>query len=120
MMPYKKIIGNFGENIACIFLKKRGYKIIERNIKLSYQEIDIVAKHDKKIIFIEVKTRTSKYLGAAEDSLYSSQIKNLKKAITNYCYKNYKNLSLIRLDFIAIDIDKKNKTIKIKHYKNIF
>lgn len=120
MSLYKKTIGSFGEDLACEFLKKRGYLILERNVKLSYKEIDIVSIYKNALVFVEIKTRTSKILGGAEDALYFAQIKNLKKAIAAYCSSRRKKLSNIRLDFIAIDINRQNKTAKIKHYKNIF
>ncbi len=116
----RKIIGNFGENLACDFLKRKGYKIIERNLKLSYLEIDIIARHKKEVVFIEVKTRTTKDLGPAEDALRFLQIKKLKKAMVIYCAKEQINLKSVRLDLISVDLDKIKKVAKLKHYKNIF
>ncbi len=116
-----KIIGNFGEDLAVNFLKKQGYKILERNLKLSYKELDIIAKIKKKIIFVEVKTRTSKFLGPPEYEINAKKLHHLKKAISMYV-NNKKNIDPndIRLDLIAITIDKNTKTAKIKHYKDIF
>ena len=120
MKDLRKTIGNFGESVACDFLKKHGYKIINRNVKLSYLEIDIVAEKNKNTFFIEVKTRTTKNLGLADQALRKTQIKKLKKAIVSYSFQNKINLNNIQLDFISIDLDKENKTASIKHYKNIF
>ena len=120
MTLYKKTIGKFGEDLACDFLKKRGYRILERNVKISYQEIDIVSSLKNRLVFVEVKTRSSDNLGGAEDALFPKQIKNLKKAIAAYCHQRQKKLFSISLDFVAIDLNRINKTAKIKHYKNIF
>ena len=50
-------IGKIGENIACAYLGKNGYAIIDRNYKTKFGEIDIIAKYiDKTLIFFEVKT----------------------------------------------------------------
>jgi len=116
-----KIIGNYGEKIASDYIRKKGYKIIDKNLKISYKELDIIAKHKGKLIFIEVKTRTSDFLGKAEDSMSAKKLHHLKKAINMYTSSNKSiNPEMVRLDLICIDIDKVKKTAKIKHYKDIF
>lgn len=49
--------GKRGENIACDFLLREGYIIINRNFRSQYGEIDIIAENETHIIFVEVKTR---------------------------------------------------------------
>jgi putative endonuclease len=119
-MDNRKQLGAFGEKLACDFLKRRGYRIVETNKKLSYLELDIIAKKEGLYIFIEVKTRVETSLGSAVDALKHSQIKKLKKAMCAYSVENRINLAKIRLDFIAIDIKKTEKTANIKHFKDIF
>lgn len=119
-MLKNKIIGKYGEDLAVLYLEKKGYKILDRNVKISYKEIDIVSKKGSKIVFVEVKTRTTSAFGSADESLRRTQIKNLKKALAIYLYKNNYNQNNVRLDLIAIDVDKNNKSANIKHYKDIF
>jgi hypothetical protein len=52
----KRKIGDIGENIACRFLVKRGFEVIERNYLKNWGEIDIIARKGQKLHFIEVKT----------------------------------------------------------------
>jgi len=120
MKTLKKIIGDFGEDLAVKYLAQKGYRILDRNVKIGYQEIDIVARFDQKIVFIEVKTKTSNAFGCADEAITSRQIKNLKKALSIYLYKHRYSQNNIGLDLFAIDIDKFKKTAKIKHYKDIF
>lgn len=119
-MEYKQRVGKFGEKLAKNYLIRHGYQIIDSNVKTSYQEIDIIAKISKKIIFIEVKTRTSILFGTADESINAKKIQNLKKAINNYVEKNDLDLENISLDLISIDINKYRKTAKIRHYKDLF
>ena len=120
MDKYNKIVGDYGEQIACNFLKKNRYSILTKNIKTSYQELDIVAKQNNTLTFIEVKTRTTNSLGLADEMLNPKKIHNLKKAISIYLNNhNTEQYNDIRLDFISIDINKNNKTAKLKHYKDI-
>ena len=62
-MFYKKALGQEGEKIAIKYLQRLGYTIIEENFRCKSGEIDIIAKEDNEIIFIEVKTRTSNRYG---------------------------------------------------------
>jgi putative endonuclease len=101
-------LGTYGEQLAEKFLKKRGYKIIEKNFKTKHGEIDIIAKHKKDIVFVEVRLRYSSAFGSAAESVdYSKQQKIIKSAI---CYLKTNNLTAnnIRFDVVAIDgIDEK-------------
>lgn len=120
MEGYKKTIGRFGENLAKDFLLRRGYTIITMNERIGKKEIDLIGKKDKTTVFFEVKTRVATGIGPAEDALKVSQIKTLKRAISIYCCENRINMNFIRMDFISIDVDKKNSSVKIKHFKDIF
>jgi len=57
MVRYRKDVGDWGEDIACAFLRKKGFEIVERNFFTPAGEIDIVAKHSGDYYFVEVKTR---------------------------------------------------------------
>ena len=118
-MNYNQKIGKFGEDLAVKYLHKKGYEIVDLNYRYSNQEIDIIAKIKEKTIFFEVKTRTSAKMGIAEENIDRRKIKNLKKALNAYLV--YKNIDQndAQIDFLAIDLDKFNKTAKIKHYKDI-
>jgi putative endonuclease len=119
MLTAKKTIGNFGERLACDFLIKRGYQIIDTNKKVGRREIDIVAVTGNLTIFIEVKTLSTAQLTPAEEALTRRQIEILKKAIQIYCWVNKINPFACRLDFICINMNRHAKTAKIKHYANI-
>lgn len=119
MTRERKNLGDYGEKLALNFLKKKGYKVLEKNYKIGYKEIDLIAQKANITVFVEIKTRSNPAFQEAIDALSLKQIKTLKRAILSYSYLNKVNLNLIRLDLIAIDIDKKEKTANIKHIKNI-
>jgi putative endonuclease len=59
MTKYKKEIGAWGEGLAADWLAERGYRIVARNIRTPYGEIDIIVQQGDVTIFVEVKTLTS-------------------------------------------------------------
>lgn len=113
-----KARGSYGEDLAALFLQRSGYQIIVRNLKSSYQEIDIIARQDKMTVFVEVKYRTNDKLGPARDALNHSKIRNMKRAATAYALENRIPLTTVRLDFIAIDHRAGQEPI-IEHFAGI-
>ncbi|MBP8016991.1 YraN family protein [Candidatus Gracilibacteria bacterium] len=112
-----KNIGNSGEIIAINYLQKKGYKIIATNYFIKGGEIDIVAKKDYKIIFIEVKYRKSLDFGTPEDAMTKVKKQRFLFTIQNYIISKNIEEENIEADFISIT--EKNGNIEIKHYKNI-
>lgn len=118
-MNHNQAIGKFGETLAKNYLIKHGYRIIDLNIKLSYQELDIIAQKHGQTIFVEVKTRVSQTYGLAEEAMAFTKLERFRRGIEMFI--DDKNLSAedIRADLITVDIDRLKKTAKIKHYKDI-
>ena len=110
-------IGKLGEGLAKKYYKDLGYKIIETNARKRFGEIDIVAQCNGKIIFCEVKTRSSDRFGSAVESLTYTKKKRILRMIRYYCLKNRIPEENIRADFIAIQINE--DTVELKHFQGI-
>ena len=116
---YNKVIGEWGESLACDYLKNKGYQIIAKNVKLSNQEIDIISSKNEITVFVEVKTRIGNKLGLAEDMVGKKKIKELKIGACNWMSKRNELIKNFRFDFIALDVNRESRVVKIKHYKDI-
>ena len=142
-MTYKSEIGQFGENIACGYLVKNKYKIVERNFRQKWGEIDIIAKApDKTLVFVEVKTvrgveklHTENDADAsvgvptycqddksisAEDQLTTAKLQKLQRTASLYAGHNQdlvNDKKGWRVDLIALTL--LDNHYVIKHYKNI-
>ena len=111
-------IGKRGEELAADFLQKKGYRIIDKNWKSGYQEIDIIACMGNIVAFIEVKTRTSDIYFRPDQAVNYNKQRNIIKAANHY-YKSHRLTSDIRFDIISIlflDDDK----YQIEHIENAF
>jgi len=99
----KKILGREGEDRAAQFLKKQGYKILERNYSTPQGEIDLIALHRGEVVFVEVKTRTNDAYGAPELAVNPRKQKRMVKAALGYI--KYKKLHQVpcRFDVVAIN-----------------
>jgi len=95
-------LGRRGEEISVEFLRKQGYKIMDRNYRCPQGEIDIVAKDKDVLCFVEVKTRrTEKYGLPAEAVNCHKQEKLARVALT---YLKEKNISQQELRFDVVSV----------------
>ncbi|MBI4038419.1 YraN family protein [Candidatus Daviesbacteria bacterium] len=111
--------GNYGEDLACDYLKKHGYKILERNYRIRGGEIDIVAKDGDTLVFIEVKTRYSHDFGPPAESMTFWKVKALLKTAKFYVQKINWGDKEYRLDFVGVDFVADIRSPKIELIKNI-
>lgn len=110
-----KILGNAGEDLACRYLEKRGYKILERNKHYSrFCELDIIAQDKNTTVFVEVKTRKSDAFGTPAEAVTKTKLENIKKGVQYYLSEN--KVKNFRIDVICITL---KPEIKIEHLKNI-
>jgi len=118
-MTHNQKIGQFGDTLAKNFLTKRGYNILDSNVKLSYQELDIVAKKGGLTVFVEVKTRISQFYGPAENAFQFSKLERFRRGIEMYMANKNLIAEDIRADLITVDIDQVTKIAKLKHYEDV-
>jgi len=100
-------------------LVKNNYKILERNYRTKWGEIDIVASKNKKITFFEVKTRVGDQKGKPFEAVNFYKIQGLRRAIRDYLLKKKANQCKLSVDVIGIVIDDCNGISEIKHYSNL-
>lgn len=129
----KRKIGDVGENIACKFLMKRGFEIIEQNYNKKWGEIDIIARKGQKLHFIEVKsvTRDSlKYVSPEtdayrpEDNLHPWKLQRLSRVIQTYLLSYDRNKDVThetdwQFDVIVVYLDIKGLQAKVNYMEDI-
>jgi len=82
-----KITGNLGEDLAEAYLIKKGYRILNRNFRTRFGEIDLIARKDEMITFFEVKTRLSSICGTGREAVDERKIAHIRKAALEYITK---------------------------------
>lgn len=100
---YKKFLGRAGELKAVEFIKKEGYEILHTNYKTHVGEIDIIAKDNKTIVFIEVKTRVDDSFGTPAQAVDGKKRFKYFKVATEYLIKNDLTEDLCRFDVVEIE-----------------
>ena len=130
-------IGRIGEDIAADFLKKKGLEIIVRNYWKPYGEIDIVARGDGKLRFVEVKSVSCEIGGVGdptvsllaagrqaepryrpEENVHPQKMKRLSRVIESYLI-SHGTAGEWYFDVLAVYIDQKQRKSKVKWLKDI-
>ena len=93
--------GAEGEQLACQFLEAAGFEVLERNWKHGKLEIDIVARHERYLVFVEVKTRSSNQHGEPEEAVKKGKRAKLIKAANAYIQLNGCDLAA-RFDIVSV------------------
>lgn len=112
-------MGAWGEQLASDYLCKQGYRMIDRNVKTSYKETDLICWQGEDLVFVEVKTRIGARYGEAVEMINDKKIHNMKQAVRAYLLSNRLKFRSVRLDFIAVDVNREGGVAKIRHYKDI-
>jgi putative endonuclease len=120
-----KKLGNLGEKIAADYLKKKGYQILEKNYTSKFRtgrgrgEIDIVAKKEGIITFIEVKSLSSDGGIQPEEKVNYQKRKKIIKTANFWLMGKKIPLDVKwKIDVISLRMDLKNNKIKLRHFQN--
>ena len=109
--PHKQQLGKLGEDLAVTYLHKHGYRIIDRNFKARYGEIDIICVKDNTLIFVEVKTRIGHAFGAPEESVTPRKLREVIQTAQYYVVKHPNLPEAERIDVIGIEFDIDQSTV---------
>ena len=118
-MYLKKVLGKYGEEIACKYLLSLNSKVLDRNFMCNQGEIDIIALSElNELVFLEVKTRKNLKYGRPCESITPYKIRHIVSSSKYYIYlKNFYNYN-VRYDVIEVYV--KYPKIVINHIKNAF
>ncbi len=119
MMFFKKLLntkqkGDYGENKAAAYLKRKGYKILERNYRTRFGEIDIIARKKDVVAFVEVKARSNDDFGTPDEAVdFRRQCRMCRTA---KFYMMNKDETSVRFDVIEVYLTDG----RINHYEDAF
>ena len=88
MLNESKLLGAFGEDAACRFLRRRGYRLLGRNFSCRFGELDIIAQKGKYLAFVEVKMRKNDAHGAAMEFVTAAKQRRLIQTAEYWLMKN--------------------------------
>lgn len=114
----KQELGCWGEEQATQYLQQNGYEIIARNVRTPYGEIDVVARKDERMVFVEVKTRSTASFGFPEEAVTEEKIIHMIESAQSYL-QEHADLNVVwQIDVIAVQKSSDVKDPVITHFEN--
>lgn len=114
----RKTTGAIGEKLAADYLIKQGYEIIETNYRCKEGEVDIIARDNDFLVFIEVRTKNSRVFGSPEESVTNTKKQHLKNVAARYIESHDKLSQQWRIDFVAVELDRAGRPQRIEVIKD--
>jgi putative endonuclease len=119
MSTAKRNLGKWGENRASRYLESNHYEILAHNVRTPYGELDIVAMKDDVVVFVEVKTRSTKSYGFPEDSVTPTKKEHLMNAAQSFLVDHPELGTSWQIDVVSVRKLGRQK-IEITHFENAF
>lgn len=114
--------GKVGENFARQFLVKKGYQIIESNFRTRFGEIDLIATKDKKLIFIEAKSKIGEDFGSPEEMVGRAKLGQIQQ-MAEYFIQTHPQLAIDhpswQIDAVCIVLNSDQSVNRLNHWENI-
>ena len=119
----KKLRGDFGENAVCEYLENRGYKIIARNFRKPFGEIDIIALHNGEVAFVEVKSRKFESLTDGADAVNRDKRRKIVRTARAFLSENgeFRNMNA-RFDVASVVLTTEvvPRVLELEYFEDAF
>ncbi len=112
--------GRSGEDAAVRHLQKQGYRILARNFRKAFAEVDIIARHRETLVFVEVKTRSSLRYGAPVEAVHPGKQRRLSKIALDYMMQEGLDGQSARFDVVSVLLDSQGAVEHIEVVENAF
>jgi putative endonuclease len=110
--------GILGEKLACDFLGRNGYHIIETNYRCPDGEIDIIARQGEVLVFVEVRTKRSRQFGSPEESITPAKMEKLRTMAARYGQSHSGLPTSWRIDVVAVQMERNGRVSRIEIIEN--
>ena len=114
----RQSLGKIGEELACTELRRRGYAILDRRYRTRHGEIDIIARHEGAIVFVEVKARATHEFGGSAAAVTPRKQQRIARMAADFLARRGLLDSSCRFDVVAIDFS--GGTPHIEVYSHAF
>src|SRR6185503_15289947 len=118
MSAARQAFGELGERIAERWLRRRGWKVVQRRFKSGHRDIDLVVERDGIVAFVEVKARQGAEFGGPVQAVNYRKRKQLERSALVWIDRNGRGAESYRFDVIGVLVD--GAVVRVCHVENAF
>ena len=111
--------GREGENLAKVYLEKKGYKFLDRNFKRIHGEVDLIMMDGDVIVFVEVKSRHNRKYGDPIEAVNKYKQKHIRYCANLYLSSHRITDQSVRFDVVEV-LASAGRTVRYRHTRNAF
>jgi putative endonuclease len=111
-------LGRGGERLAADWLAAHDVRVIARNWRCPYGEIDLIAEDATGLVFVEVKTRRGERMGLPEEAITPAKRRHMLASAQAYLAEQQREDAPFRIDVLAVQLSPRGTLVAIRHYAN--
>ena len=119
-MSDRRGVGRRGEELAARHLQLLGLTVVERNVRLPWGEIDLVAREGEELVFVEVKTRIGDESTAPDELVDAAKLARLERLAVGYVERIGDPDVPWRVDVVAVVLGRDGRVVRIDHLTGAF
>jgi len=113
-------VGRRGEQLAEEHLLAQGARLLERNYRIDYCEIDLLLEHEGDLVAVEVKTRDVQDIEQPEEAVSWRQLRRIVRALSTYAMDNDLLEGTWRIDVVLIVIEPDGSVLRLDHLRSVY
>lgn len=102
---HRQNLGNWGEDLACVELTRRGYAVLARRYRTRMGEIDIICRDGETLVFVEVKARTGRRFGGGAAAITLLKQRRITRMALDFVARSGLTAVPCRFDVVVVDVD---------------
>lgn len=118
MSAARQALGELGELIAARWLRRTGWRVVQRRFRSGHRDIDLVVERDGTVVFVEVKARRGARFGHPIEAVNWRKQKELAKSAQVWIDRHGQPHEVYRFDVIGVLVD--GEQVRIRHVENAF
>ncbi|WNG89493.1 YraN family protein [Mycobacterium sp. ITM-2016-00317] len=111
-------LGAWGEQVAVDYLQGLGLRVLARNWRCRYGELDVIAADGRELVFVEIKTRTTERFGGVAEAVTPAKVRRLRRLAGLWLAGQSERWAAVRVDVITVRIGRR-RTPELTHIKGV-
>jgi putative endonuclease len=116
----RRTVGQYGERLAEHYLIGQGAKLLARNYRIPFGEIDLVVEHEGELVAVEVKARAIDALEQPEEAVNWRKLRRIVQALTAYALDTDLMEMSWRIDVVAIQLELDGTMCRLNHLRSVY